>query len=215
MLGKFINPVEVLNFSDFYIRNCINCVHNCEDHSLLDFTSAVQYMKCFIYNFKLIPHRLIGTHKWPAPNISGFIPQLVRALHQYHKVMVSNPVEVLNFSGFHTQLQKLRTYELWGSKLILKKTFLAFFSPGHRDFTVVRMLMWWFLLFTQSSNQTSRASLILSSPPKTLRLSDNYFVVTFLMSFVFRLCSQQWLQTLAKFMKELCCKLCGLVTTFI
>ena len=45
------NPVEALNFSGFYIRNCINCVHNCEDHSLLDFTSAVQYMKCFIYNF--------------------------------------------------------------------------------------------------------------------------------------------------------------------
>ena len=41
-------PVEVLNFSGFYIRNCINCVHSCEDHSLLDFTSAVQYMK---YNF--------------------------------------------------------------------------------------------------------------------------------------------------------------------
>ena len=27
------NPVEVLTFSGFYIRNCINCVHNCEDHS--------------------------------------------------------------------------------------------------------------------------------------------------------------------------------------
>ena len=26
-------------------------VSNCEDHSLLDFTSAVQYMKYFIYNF--------------------------------------------------------------------------------------------------------------------------------------------------------------------
>ena len=32
------NPVEVLNFSGFYLRNCINCVHNCEDHSLLDST---------------------------------------------------------------------------------------------------------------------------------------------------------------------------------
>ena len=40
--------VEVLNFSGFYIRNYINCVHNCEDHSLLDFTSAVQYMKYFV-----------------------------------------------------------------------------------------------------------------------------------------------------------------------
>ena len=29
------NAVEVLNFSGFYICNCISCVHNCEDHSLL------------------------------------------------------------------------------------------------------------------------------------------------------------------------------------
>ena len=38
------NPVEDLNFSGFYIRNCINCVHNCEDHSLL-----VQHIKYFKY----------------------------------------------------------------------------------------------------------------------------------------------------------------------
>ena len=36
----------------------INCVHNCEDHSLLDFTSAVQYMKYFTYNF-IRPSQLI------------------------------------------------------------------------------------------------------------------------------------------------------------
>ena len=35
---------EVLNFSGLYIRNCINCGHNCGDHSLIDFTSAVQYI---------------------------------------------------------------------------------------------------------------------------------------------------------------------------
>ena len=38
------NPVEVLNFSGFYIRNCKNCVYSCEDHSLCDFISAVPYM---------------------------------------------------------------------------------------------------------------------------------------------------------------------------
>ena len=32
----------------------INCVHNCDDHSLLDFTSAVQYMKYFIHNLAKI-----------------------------------------------------------------------------------------------------------------------------------------------------------------
>ena len=45
------NGVEVLTFSGFCIRSCINCVHNCEDHSLLDLTSAVLYMKHFIYHF--------------------------------------------------------------------------------------------------------------------------------------------------------------------
>ena len=28
-------PLTNLIFSGFYIRNCINCVHNCEDHTLL------------------------------------------------------------------------------------------------------------------------------------------------------------------------------------
>ena len=45
------------------------------------------------------------THKWPAPNVSGFIAQLVRASHWYREVTGSNPVEVMNFSGFCTQLQ--------------------------------------------------------------------------------------------------------------
>ena len=44
-----------------------------------------------------------------APNVSGFIAQLVRASHRYREVTGSNPVEVLNFSGFFTQLQKLRS----------------------------------------------------------------------------------------------------------
>ena len=35
------------------IGNCLNCVHNGEDHNLLDFKSAVQYMKHFIYHFTL------------------------------------------------------------------------------------------------------------------------------------------------------------------
>ena len=31
--------------------NCLNCVQNCDDHGLLDFKSAVQYMKHFIFHF--------------------------------------------------------------------------------------------------------------------------------------------------------------------
>mgnify|MGYP000444687548 CR=1 FL=1 len=56
------NPVEVLTFSAF-LRNCLNCVHNCDDHTLLDFKSAVQCMKYFIYHFTSILHGLIRTHK--------------------------------------------------------------------------------------------------------------------------------------------------------
>ena len=47
----------------------------------------------FIYHFTSILHRLIRTHKWPAPNVSGFIAQLVRASHQYREVTGSNPVK--------------------------------------------------------------------------------------------------------------------------
>ena len=70
--------------------------------------SAVQYMKHFIYHFTSTLHRLIRTHKWPAPNVSGFIAQLVWASHRYCEVTGSkwNLVEVLTFSGFCTQLLK-------------------------------------------------------------------------------------------------------------
>ena len=40
-------------------------------------------------------HGNMRTHKSPAPNVSCFIAQLVRA---YREVTGSNPVEVLNFS---------------------------------------------------------------------------------------------------------------------
>ena len=33
------------------IRHCLDCVHNCDDHGLLDLKTTVQYMKYFIYNF--------------------------------------------------------------------------------------------------------------------------------------------------------------------
>ena len=61
------------------------------------------------FHHSFIPHGNIGTHKWPAPNVSGFIAQLVRVSHRYPKVTGSNPIEVLNFSSFFTQLQKLRS----------------------------------------------------------------------------------------------------------
>ena len=55
----------------------------------------------YIYHFTSTLHGLIRTHKWPAPNVSSFIAQLVRASHWYCEVTGSNPVEVLTFPGFY------------------------------------------------------------------------------------------------------------------
>ena len=41
------NHVEVLNFFSGFLCNCINCVHNAEDHSSFDFISAVLILDLF------------------------------------------------------------------------------------------------------------------------------------------------------------------------
>ena len=82
------------------ICNCINCVHNCEDHSTsFDFISAVLiwFISYTSITFSHLLHRNIWTHNWPAPNISGFIAQFVGASLRYREVEGSNSVEVLNF----------------------------------------------------------------------------------------------------------------------
>ena len=43
------------------ICNCLNCVHNCDDHSSLDFKSAVQCMKCFIYHFTICVDQFVSS----------------------------------------------------------------------------------------------------------------------------------------------------------
>ena len=75
--------------------------------------ACMNIWKHFIYHFTSFLHGLIRTHKWPAPNVSGFIAQLVRASHRYREVTGSNPVEVLTFSGFCSQLLKLRSKLRW------------------------------------------------------------------------------------------------------
>ena len=73
--------------------------------------NAKWYMTCFVYSTadvksselwssQLCGFSLIRTHKWPTPNVSGFIAQLVRASPRYREVMGSNSVEVLTFPGF-------------------------------------------------------------------------------------------------------------------
>ena len=70
-----------------------------------------QYLSQFIgfvhqnsVGFRMLCKLQSVTHKWPTPNVSGFIALLVRASHRNREVTGSNPVEVLNFSGFSTQL---------------------------------------------------------------------------------------------------------------
>ena len=55
--------------------------------------------------------REMGSVSRTSRNVSGDIDiaQLVRASHRYREVTGSNPVEVLTFSGFHTQLLILRS----------------------------------------------------------------------------------------------------------
>ena len=61
------NPVKVLTFSGFHKCSYTKCLHNREDQSSLDFTSAGLYMKHFVYHFTFIPHGVVfRTHKWPA-----------------------------------------------------------------------------------------------------------------------------------------------------
>ena len=91
------NSVEVLNFFQASLRNCINCVHF--DDLFFIFISFTQFIWfiSYIINTNFF-HGNIWTHNWPAPNISGFISQLVeRASQGYREVTGSNPVEVLNF----------------------------------------------------------------------------------------------------------------------
>ena len=105
LLQSDLKSSKSSEFFSGFLRNCINCVHNCEDHSSFDLVSAVLIW--------FISHTSISfiswTHNWLAPNISGFTAQLVRASHQYHQVTGSNPVEVLNFFRLLTQLHKLRS----------------------------------------------------------------------------------------------------------
>ena len=83
--------------SDVYEINHMNCGNEIKWRLILAVMNAIICILHF--------HGNIWTYNWPAPNVSGFIAQLVRASHQYREVTGSNPVEVLNFfSGFFTQL---------------------------------------------------------------------------------------------------------------
>ena len=91
-----------------YERNFCNCVEKPEKFR----TSTISYPQFIYDSFHIyhfiytssyipfhhwfIPHGTIRTHKWPAPNVSGFIAQLVTASHRNREVTGSNSLEVLN-----------------------------------------------------------------------------------------------------------------------
>ena len=60
-----------------HILNCVQHMRHFIYHltSILRSIFCVQYMRHFMYHFTSILHGLIRTHKWPAPNVSGFIAQ--------------------------------------------------------------------------------------------------------------------------------------------
>ena len=93
-------------------------------------TWNISYIELWIWNQVSYNHRCYWTHKWPAPNISGFIAQLVRASHRYLEVTGSNPVEVLTFSGFYTQLLKLCSQLQW-SQLTWFQIFSSIYEMFH------------------------------------------------------------------------------------
>ena len=65
--------------------------------SSFHFISAVHiWFISYIINTHFF-HGNIWTHNWPAPNVSGFIAQLVEHRTGNREVTGSNPVEVLNF----------------------------------------------------------------------------------------------------------------------
>ena len=65
--------------------------------SSFHFVSAVHiWFISYIINTHFF-HGNIWTHNWPAPNVSGFIAQLVEHRTGNREVTGSNPVEVLDF----------------------------------------------------------------------------------------------------------------------
>ena len=72
IVGSYYVPVKEMSVNDIWNKSYMNCRN--------DFF-----------------HGNIWTHNWPAPNVSGFIAQLVEHRTGNCQVTGSNPVEVLNF----------------------------------------------------------------------------------------------------------------------
>ena len=130
------NPVEVLNFSSSFFTQLHKLGSLRRSFLHFHFISAVHI---WFISYIIITHFFHGniwTHNWPAPNVSGFIAQLVEHRTGNCEVTGSNPVEVLIFfSGFFTQLHKLRS---------LRRSFL--------HFHFISAVHIWFILYIINKN---------------------------------------------------------------
>ena len=77
------NPVEVLNFQAS-LRNCKNCVHNCDDHSFTWFHIRSSYMIHFIYHF----------HRWRINVASRGFEPMFSAMSEQCSTMYQPSCEV-------------------------------------------------------------------------------------------------------------------------
>ena len=125
------------------ICNCINCVHNCEDHSTsFDFISAViiWFISYTSITFSHLLHRNIWTHNCPVPNISG--AGIARS-----RVQIPSSPEFFLVSSY-TQLHKLPP-ELRGSFYIwsfLGEMVNHFIRPGFPVSPDIKLVSGAFLL---------------------------------------------------------------------
>ena len=87
------NPVQAWIFFRLNFRNCLSCVFNCDDHSLIHSS-----FRSHIFNFISSPKRVyIELTEWPAP--SWLDSSIGRALHRYRRChgFESRQAEFLRF----------------------------------------------------------------------------------------------------------------------
>ena len=90
------NPVEVLTFSGLTVRNCFNCVQNCDDHGLLDFKSAVQLYETFHISLN---------NSYSLANFPELVEKFELALHRHYNTggrSLYQPDELKSFCQTHS-----------------------------------------------------------------------------------------------------------------
>ena len=95
---KGSNPVEALIFSSLLLSNCLNWKINCNDHSSLSSTTAVQiWIMSYILHIISLPTGDTELNQLTSLPMCDFIVQLVEHRTGIAEVTDSNPVEALIF----------------------------------------------------------------------------------------------------------------------